>query len=446
MPERILLVDDDQAQRQALADRLRNAGYEILEGGTGLDAVELAASGEPELVLLDMIMPDMDGLTALQKIKETQPDLPVLVLTAHASIQAAVEAIKQGAEEFIPKPADGAYILRIVKKILTQRQTATDARYLRESVAESLRMVVGRSAKTAMLMDLVKQVAASRTTVLVTGESGTGKQLLAQAIHSQSDRASRPLIQVNCNILSEQLLESDLFGHEKGAFTGAVREKRGRVELADNGTLLLDEICELSPALQAKLLQFVEHGEFVRVGGTRTRHVDVRLIAATNRNIQEEVRAKRFREDLYYRLNVIQLAMPPLRERLEDLEELVNYFLAKFSVATGKRVRCVAPDAMATLRAYTWPGNIRELANVLERCVVLSRIDTVTVEMLPPFSTPQNAHVPVNLPLAEAVDRFKAEFIRQTLAAHDNNQSSAARALGIQRTYLSRLMKELGLR
>lgn len=445
MFERILLVDDDQALRQALSDRLRNAGYEIVEGGTGLDAVELAATHEPALVLLDMIMPDMDGLTALQKIKEAQPELPVLVLTAHASIQAAVEAIKQGAEEFIPKPADGAYILKTIKKILAQRQTATDARYLHQSVAENLHMVVGRGVKMAALMDMVKQVAASRTTVLITGESGTGKQLMAQAIHSQSDRASRPLIQVNCNTLSEQLLESDLFGHEKGAFTGALRDKRGRVELADNGTLFLDEVGELSPALQAKLMQFVEHGEFMRVGSTRSRRVDDRLIAATNKNLQDEVKAKRFREDLYYRLNVIQLEMPPLRERMEDLEELINYFLAKFSIATGKHVRHIAPEAMALLRAYAWPGNIRELANVLERGVVLSRTDTVTAEVLPPLSA-KGEEIAVGLPLGAAINRFKADFIRKTLIAHDHNQSTAAKVLDIQRTYLSRLMKELDLR
>jgi len=445
MAEQILLVDDDPGLRQTLADRLRHSGFEVVEGSNGAEAVQLAAAREPALVLLDMVMPDMDGLTALQKIKQHRPELPVLVLTAHASIQAAVEAIKQGAEEFIPKPVDGAYILRIVKKILVQRQTATDARYLQQSVAENLRMVVGRSATMAALMDQAQQVARSKTTVLITGESGTGKQLLAQAIHSQSERTHRPLIQVNCNTLSETLLESDLFGHEKGAFTGAVRDKPGRVELADNGTLFLDEIGELTPALQSKLLQFVEHGEFIRVGSTQSRHVETRLIAATNHDLQKEVREKSFREDLYYRLNVIRLQMPPLRERMEDFDELVAFFLNRFSESTGKRVQRIAPEALARLRAYSWPGNIRELANVIERGVVLTRGETIAPEVLPPLAAPHEG-IPLGLPLAEALNRFKSDYLRKTLQAHGNNQSAAAKVLDIQRTYLRRLMKELELR
>jgi len=445
MPEQILIVDDDKAQRQFLGDRLRHAGYEIIEGETGVEAVQLVAQHEPDLVLLDMIMPDMDGLTALEKIKETQPDLPVVVLTAHASIQSAVEAIKQGAEEFIPKPADGSYIVKIVKKILAQQQTANDASYLKQAVADNLQMVIGRSAKMAALMDLAKQIAPTKTTVLITGESGTGKQLMAQAIHSYSERAHRPMIQVNCNALSEQLLESDLFGHEKGAFTGAVREKRGRVELADNGTLFLDEVGELSPELQAKLLQFVEHGEFLRVGGNRNRKVNVRLIAATNRNPQEEVEARRFREDLYYRLNVIQIEMPPLRDRLDDFEELCNHFLEKFSRTINKRIHHISPEAMAMLRSYSWPGNARELANVIERAVVLSKTETLSPELLPPL-TRKAEQIPIGLSLNEAVNRFKAAFIKKTLTAHENNQSAAAKVLDIQRTYLSRLMRELDLR
>jgi DNA-binding NtrC family response regulator len=445
MPEQILVVDDDNAQRQFLGDRLRHAGFEIIEGQNGVEAVQLVAQHEPDLVMLDMIMPDMDGLTALQKIKEAQPGLPVLVLTAHASIQSAVEAIKQGAEEFIPKPADGGYIVKIVKKILAQQQTANDASYLKQSVADNLQMVIGGSAKMAALMDLAKQIAPANTTVLITGESGTGKQLMAQAIHSYSERAHRPMIQVNCNALSEQLLESDLFGHEKGAFTGAVREKRGRVELADNGTLFLDEIGELSPELQAKLLQFVEHGEFLRVGGNRNRKVNARLIAATNRHLQEEVEARRFREDLYYRLNVIQIEMPPLRDRLDDLEELINCLLVKFSLATGKHVRHISAEALAMLRAYSWPGNIRELANVIERAVVLSKNEILSPELLPPLVRKAEP-IPVGISLNEAVNRFKADFIKKTLAAHEDNQSAAAKVLDIQRTYLSRLMRELDLR
>jgi transcriptional regulator with PAS, ATPase and Fis domain len=268
---------------------------------------------------------------------------------------------------------------------------------------------------------------------------------MAQTIHGFSERASRPLIQVNCNTLSEQLLESDLFGHEKGAFTGALREKRGRAELADNGTLFLDEVGELSPGLQARLLQFVEHGEFLRVGGTRNRRVDVRLIAATHRNLREEVEAKRFREDLYYRLNVIQIEMPALRERMEDFEELCSHFLAKFSLATGKHVQRISAEAMSLLRTYAWPGNIRELANVIERSVVLSKSDAITPDLLPPLSRKVEA-IPVGLPLDEALSRFKAAFIKKTRVEQNNNQSAAAKVLNIQRTYLSRLMKELDLR
>ena len=445
MLDTILVVDDDQSQRRFLGDKLRMAGYEIIEGSTGLEAVELVSKHEPSMVLLDMVMPDMDGITALEKIKASQPDLPVVVLTAHASVQVAVEAIKIGAEDFIPKPADGAYILKIIKKNLDQRRVINDARYLKESLVEHLHMVVGRSAKMAALMKMARLVAVSRSTILITGESGTGKQLMAQAIHSHSDRAVRPMIQVNCNALSEQSLESDLFGHEKGAFTGALRDKQGRVELADNGTLFLDEIGELGPALQAKILQFVERGEYLRVGGTRTRRVDARLIVATNRNLHKEVDAGRFREDLFYRLNVVQLEMPPLRERMEDLPELVDYLLAKFCRATGKKVRQVAPETLEKLRAYSWPGNIRELANVLERGVVLAQSDTMTPDLLPLLSS-RNGGIPVGLSLNEAISRFKTDYIKKTLAAHEGNQSSAAETLDIQRTYLSRLIKELDIR
>jgi DNA-binding NtrC family response regulator len=445
MLDTILVVDDDQSQRRFLGDKLRMAGYEILEGGTGLEAVELVSKHEPSMVLLDMVMPDMDGITALEKIKASQPDLPVVVLTAHASVQAAVEAIKIGAEDFIPKPADGAYILKIIKKNLEQRRVVNDARYLQESLVEHLHMVVGRSAKMAALMKMAKLVAVSRSTILIAGESGTGKQLMAQAIHSHSERAVRPMIQVNCNTLSEQLLESDLFGHEKGAFSGVLRDKQGRVELADNGTLFLDEIAELGPALQAKILQFVEHGEYLRVGGTRTRRVDARLIVATNRNLHKEVDAGRFREDLFYRLNVVQLEMPPLRERMEDLPELVDYLLAKFCRATGKKIRHVASETMEKLRAYSWPGNIRELANVLERGVVLAQSDTMTPDLLPLLSS-RNGAIPVGLSLNEAVSRFKADYIKKTLTAHGDNQSSAAVTLDLQRAHLGRLIKELDIR
>jgi len=308
-------------------------------------------------------------------------------------------------------------------------------------------MIVGNSEEMLKLMQMVKKVALNKTTVLIGGESGTGKQLIARAIHNMSERNDKPLIQVNCTTLSEQLLESDLFGHERGAFTGAHQMKKGRVELAHKGTLFLDEIGDLSPKIQAKLLHFLEQGEFERVGGMRSMQVNARVIAATNKNLEQEVKENRFREDLYYRLNVVKLTLPPLRKRIKDIPLLLDHFLKKFSLELNKKVPRMNNSALQKLRNYNWPGNIREFENTIERVVVLASDNVITEDLLPDSITSRCEEIiDAGLQLDEAILKFKRQFIRKTMDLTNNNQTKAAEILNIQRTYLSRLIKEMNLK
>ena len=442
--KQVLVVDDDAQIRMVLADRLEASGYEVLLAENGLQAVEQVEKRPPDVILLDMQMPVMDGMETLSVLERTTPQLPVIVLTAHGSIETAVEAMKRGAVDYLPKPCRPDHILLVIERVLAGRELREEITFLREELDSQYYMVIGESPPMKEIMHLVHKVAKSRTTVLIGGESGTGKQLLARAIHTMSDRAAGPMVQVNCTTLSEQLMESDMFGHERGAFTGAVKQKKGRFEIAHRGTLFLDEIGDLSPPLQAKLLHALEYGEFQRVGGTETLKADVRILVATNKDLREQVEKGNFREDLFYRVNVMSMNLPPLRERMEDLPSLVDHFVTKHSRAMNKRIAGVSSEAMEALRSYSWPGNIRELENVIERAVVLASDGEVGTELLPLLTSHGTGEEPVvGMPLDRALHRFKKQFITKTLRSTQNNQTKAAEILQVQRTYLNRLIKEL---
>lgn len=447
MPKaKILIVDDDPQIRLVLGDRLKANGFQVIQAEDGIRGLEQAEKEKPDLIFLDLQMPKMDGMETLKHLSGKHPEIIVIILTAYGSIERAVQAVKMGAYDFLPKPCQPDHILLVVEKALEQRKLREENQYLRGELESKYSMVIGQSKKMREIMEVVQKVARSKTNVLIEGESGTGKQLLARAIHNLSDRKQRPFIQVNCTTLSEQLLESDLFGHEKGAFTGAIKEKAGRFELADGGTVFLDEIGDLSPGIQGKLLHVIEYGEFQRVGGTKTIGVDVRILAATNKDLAQLVKEGKFREDLFYRLNVITIHLPPLRERAEDIPLFAEHFLQKHSRAMQKTVSGIAPAAMEILQAYSWPGNIRELENSIERAVVLASGKELTPELFDHLTEkPSAGEIDVGTPLNEALIKFKRQYITRTLRHTGNNQTAAARLLNIQRTYLNRLIKELGI-
>jgi DNA-binding NtrC family response regulator len=445
--EKILIVDDDPKIRMILSDRLRANDYRIIQAGNGIQGLEAVKNENPDLMLLDLQMPEMDGLGVLQHVSKDFPELLVIILTAHGSIEHAVEAMKLGAFDFLPKPCKPDHILLLVQRALEHKGLQEENRYLRDEIEDQYQMIVGESREMKKVMEMAKQVAKSKTTILIGGESGTGKQLLARAIYSFSDRRNKSFIQVNCTTLSEQLLESDLFGHEKGAFTGAVKQKKGRFELADGGTIFLDEISDLSPAIQAKLLHVLEYGEFQRVGGIDTLKADVRIIAASNKNLEKEVKEERFREDLFYRLNVVMIQLPPLRKRPEDIPIFADHLLKKHALAMQKNIETIAPEAMAILKGYSWPGNIRELENAIERAVVLASGNELKPDFLPPLTERRSGEeITIGTPLEEAQILFKKRFITKTLRFTNNSQTKAAELLKIQRTYLNRLIKELDIK
>jgi DNA-binding NtrC family response regulator len=445
--EKILIVDDDPQLRQLLGDRLQANGYSAFLAVNGREGVEQAQEKNPDAVLLDLEMPEMGGMEALERMREINPELPVIILTAHGTFSRAVEAMKRGAYDFLPKPCEPDHLLLVIRKALERKQLLAENLYLKGELADRQPLLIGEGSKMRQVLEMAQKVAATDATVLIEGESGAGKQVMAQMIHAMSERRDQPFVQVNCTTLSEQLLESDLFGHEKGAFTGAHQMKKGRVELAGGGTLFLDEIGDLSPSIQAKLLHFLEHGKFERVGGMKTLSVDARVLAATNKTLAQEVKEGRFRSDLFYRLNVVRLMLPPLRERPEDIPLLADYFLERCNRAMRKQIAAFAPAAMAKMQSHPWPGNVRELANAVERAVVLASGAEITPDLLPPqLAEKSKEEIAAGMPLDEAMLQFKKQFIAKTLELTNGNQSQAAQILNIQRTYLSRLIKELGLK
>ncbi|NQV17952.1 MAG: sigma-54-dependent Fis family transcriptional regulator [Armatimonadetes bacterium] len=445
--EKILIVDDDPQIRMLLSDRLKMNGYKVAQAENGVKGLDMIVKENPDLVLLDLIMPEMDGMEVLDRITRDYPDLIVVILTAFGTIEKAIDAMKLGAYDFLPKPCKPDHILLVVKKALERKGLWEENQYLRDEIENQYQMFIGESTGMKEVMEMAHRVAPGKTTILVGGESGTGKQLLSRAIHTMSDRKDKPFVQVNCTTLSEQLLESDLFGHEKGAFTGAHQMKKGRVEMAHRGTLFLDEIGDLTPSIQAKLLHFLEQNEFERVGGMKPLKVDVRVIAATNKDLTKEMKEKNFREDLYFRLNVVSLVLPPLRKRANDITLLAHYFLNRFNRVLQKKVKAINPAALDKMKNYHWPGNIRELENAIERAVVLAPEQEITPDLLPlQLIQESDKSLKVGLHLDEAILKFKHQFISRTLQFTNYNQTEAAKLLDIQRTYLNRLIKELKIK
>jgi len=451
MSKRILIVDDEPSIRKVLNAHLTKLGYEVVTAEDGVQAIELLGTDLFHLVVTDLKMPRLDGMGVLAWAGEQQPGLPVILITAHGTVATAVDALKQGAFDYITKPFDRDELRHVIEKALSTE--ARNTRRLQEEGSGRFRFI-GRTPAMRELYSLIEKVAPSPTTVLVSGESGTGKELVARALHNNSDRASGPFIQINCGAIPENLFEAELFGYEKGAFTGAVASKPGRFELAHEGTLFLDEVGELPRDMQVKLLRALQERRIERVGGIRSTDVDVRVIAATNIDLLEAVQQGRFREDVYYRLNVIPIHLPPLRERTEDIPLLVEHFLDKFNQRLAKTVRWVSPEALAALLEYTWPGNIRELENLMERSVLLVEGDTIGLLDMPGLQgTGSTLASPEDLDgmgLKEYVrvhtTKLERARIRRVLKAEDGNVTRAARRLGISRKSLQTKMKDYGLR
>jgi DNA-binding NtrC family response regulator len=433
----ILVVDDEQLIRWSLTSRLQDEGYRVLEAETAADALRSFREGV-DLVLLDYKLPDGDGLEVLKSIKSVDPEALVILLTGHSSVETAVEAMKQGAYHYANKPFNLDELALLVQKALETTELRREVRALRRTQAQpySLDRIVGESEAVIAVRALLKKIAASpASTVLLTGESGTGKDLAAKVIHYSSDRAHKPFMNVTCSALPEQLLESELFGHERGAFTGADRQKRGLFETADGGTVFLDEIGEMVPALQAKLLRFLEERTLRRVGGVADIRVDVRVIAATNRKLEDEVQHGRFREDLYYRLNVLPIALAPLRERSKDIPLLLKFYVDSFNTEFKRHVQGIAPQAVARLQAYAWPGNVRELRNAVERAMLLGEGKMLTLEDFPMTSGGQPRLTEgVALP-ANGIDleQLERSLVVQALERSGWNQTRAAALLGLNR-------------
>jgi DNA-binding NtrC family response regulator len=440
----ILVVDDDPDIREVIKDRLESLGYEVSTASNGKECLAFLEKRNPQMILLDIEMPEMNGLEVLREIRKREIHVSVLMITAYGTIERAVEAMREGAYDFIPKPFEPSHLALIVQRALERDSLKKEIEILSEEVSERYRLIAGTNSKMNPQLDAAKKAAESSATVLLLGESGTGKELFARAIHNWSSRKGQPFIAINCVGLSKELLESELFGHEKGAFTGAHQQKKGKMELANGGTVLLDEVGDISTELQSKLLRFLQEREFERIGGTQTLRVDVRIIAATNRDLEDAVREGRFRQDLYYRLDVVSIVLPALRERKEDIAPLANYFMQRFSRESKKHFTEISQQAMEKLLTYDWPGNVRELANVMERSIVLGAGPTITLSDLPARIVLQNEN-PSSQALSyhAAIDAFRKELIAKALAQSAGSRVAAAKALGIQRTYLSRLIKTL---
>lgn len=450
MAARILIADDDPDIVSVLQDRLQMHGYDIITAKDGQEALGHILHESPNLVLLDLTLPKLSGIDVLKQLHRSKQieSLPVVVMTAYGSIDVAVEAMKEGAYDFLTKPLDKDHLLLVIRKALERNQLRQQIDYLRSEVDGRYASIIGNSPAIQPIIEAARRAAKSDASVLLLGESGTGKELFARSIHQWSHRQAMPLIVINCVALTETLLENELFGHERGAFTGADRMQKGKLEMADGGTVFLDEIGDMSLPLQAKLLRVLQDREFHRVGGTKTISVNIRIIAATNKDLKKAVKAGDFREDLYFRLNVITLTLPPLRERRSDIPALAQFFLDRHAKDAKRPHMTLSPQALDALTRYSWPGNIRELENVIARAVVLSPTETIEPNMLALLHEEQeirpqhDAYLPyLNLPYHQSMEEHSRYIIARAIAHANGNQTKAAEFLKLQRTYLARLIK-----
>ncbi|WP_242356759.1 MULTISPECIES: sigma-54 dependent transcriptional regulator [unclassified Anaeromyxobacter] len=449
MPATILVVDDEKNIQLTLSRALSMEGYVVEAASGGREALEKIAALPVDVVVMDVRMPDLDGLAVLQRARETRPDLPVVIMSGHGSIDTVRSAFKLGAFDYLEKPITQR------DKLLVAVKNALALRSLREENAELRRAagrldMIGSGPAMQRLFELVRRAAPSEGRVLVTGENGTGKELVARALHESSRRKAGPFVKLNCAAVPAELIESELFGHERGAFTGAIAARRGKFELADGGTLFLDEVGDMPAAMQAKVLRVLQEGEFERVGGAHTLKVDVRVVAATNKDLPAEVQAGRFREDLYYRLNVVPIHAPPLRERKEDLPALAVHFLAEACERNGRKPMRLERDALAALQAHEWPGNVRELRNLVERLAILSDGPAIGAEdvtaMLPGARRPRTERFRPGASFHDLVEEAEREIILGALDAHADNVSETARDLGLERSHLYKKMRALGVK
>ncbi|MFA4903949.1 MAG: sigma-54 dependent transcriptional regulator [Desulfobaccales bacterium] len=445
----ILVVDDDAATREALATGLKKLGHEIHVAGTGATALDEVRRHTVDLAIIDLKLPDMEGTELFGALRILRPEAIAIMISGAATVDEAVSAIKRGIYDFITKDFRMAELRKVVSKALETQKLLVENQRLRDALQDRgpTGRIIGRAPTLLKVIHLIGQVAPMKSTVLLSGESGVGKELIAEAIHHQSPRRPKPLVKLNCGALPEGLIESELFGHEKGAFTGAIQQRKGRFELADGGTMFLDEISEMPPVTQVKLLRVLQEGEFERVGGTQTLKVDVRIIAATNRKLEDEVSEGRFRKDLFYRLNVIHMVIPPLRDRVEDIPLLALHFLDKFCLENDRPFMGFSPDAMRALKSYAWPGNVRELQNVLERAVALCASNMVEVEDLPDeIRRHSPADDKIVLPVGSSMEEIERQAIVQTLKKTGGDKELTARLLGIGLATLYRRLKEMELK
>ena len=443
----ILIIDDEKNIREGLSASLEMEGYNTVLAENGKEGLELFAKGDIDLVITDLRMPQVTGEEVLDKIISGSPGIPVIVLTGHGSIDTAVEAMRKGAYDFLTKPLNLDRLTLIVKRALQGRTLTLQHRLLQEELQELqgkkvFESMIGKSSQMQKVFDTIKRVADSKASVLITGESGVGKELISNAIHNLSSRKDKPMIRVHCAALTETLLESELFGHEKGAFSGAVARKRGRFELANGGTIFLDEIGEINQNVQIKLLRVLQEKKFERVGGEETIDVDVRVVAATNKNLLEEIKKGNFREDLYYRLNVVNIEVPPLRERKEDIPLLVAEFIKTFAKENSKQIEGLDNKTRSILYNYDWPGNIRQLKNCIESAVVMCQGNVITVDDLPPGIVSTNENESIKIPLGIPMEEAEKIIITENLAYFKGNKSKTADVLQIGRKTLHRKIEE----
>jgi two-component system, NtrC family, nitrogen regulation response regulator NtrX len=440
----VMIVDDEEGIRESLSGIFEDEGYEVLTAGSGEEALRALKEQTPDVILLDVWLPGIDGLETLKEIKDVKPNLPVIMISGHGNIELALKATKAGAYDFLEKPLSLERVLLVVQRALEKKMLEMENKTLKQDRIKKWRLV-GNSPKMVQLREQIEMAAKSNGRVLILGESGSGKELIAHLLHEHSSRVEKPFVEMNCAAIPQELIESELFGHEKGSFTGAFERKKGKFELADEGTLFLDEVGDMSLTTQSKVLRVIETQEFQRVGGNKNIKVDVRIIAATNKDLIEEAKKGNFREDLLYRLNVIPISAPPLRERKEDIPAIVEHFLSYFAVECGQKPKTITEDGLKALEAYEWPGNIRELRNMIERLVIMTPSSTITAKDIMVVSASRSDYFVFNT-LKEARDSFEKDFIIKKLEENNWNISKTAELLDIERSNLHRKIKSYDIK